>query len=451
MNWHSDILSGLIIGGIYLLIFAAAELWRYFGSPEVEKTRKFVHLSGGLVTLSFSYIFKTHWTILALSIVFFAIIKVTKKYGWLKSVHGVERESSGGLYFPIAIYATFLFNSINGTPHFYLISILVLSISDSLAALIGTSYGFKLYNVEEGKRSLEGSIMFFFSTFIITHTGLLLLTDIGRPESVLAGVYVALLVTGFEAISLGGTDNIFIPIGASYILIKITTKTARTIATEILILFAILLVFYLIAKARKKLGASGLIGTVLLAYGAWTLLKAHWFIPIFTGFVLFNFIDLFVERPKRNDLFQIRSVFYIAIVSFIWILAANYFYGTIDYIFMMPYLLNITANMSVLWGNKAKQDAVKGWIKHTGVILRAIILTAVFVPVQLYFDARLQMVYPLVTSILGIIAGDLIYNYIASRYFTDSPLLIRQRTGFCVNLTVSAMVLVANLFYYNVF
>jgi len=211
LDLTKEIISVLIISTSYIGIFVIAELWRKFGRPDPEKTRKFVHLCSGAICLTFSYLLQSHFTVLLLAASFAAIIWITSKKGWLNSVHGVSRESSGGIYFPIAIYLTFLIANVTEQPHLYLISILVLAVSDTLAALIGISYGNKKFEVEDDKKSLEGTLAFFFATFILVQLCLLLLTDMGRPETVLAGLYVAILVTAIELLSLGGADNLFIP------------------------------------------------------------------------------------------------------------------------------------------------------------------------------------------------------------------------------------------------
>ncbi|HNV72104.1 MAG TPA: hypothetical protein PKO06_20525, partial [Candidatus Ozemobacteraceae bacterium] len=208
-----EVLHAAIVSLIFGATFGIAEFLRLRFTTPVEVTRKFVHLVGGLVSLSFGCLFASHWTLLVLCVLFVALLHVTRSHGLLASVHKVDRVSGGALYHPMAIYGTFCAAQLLGRPEFYLISTMVLSVSDTIAALVGSAYGFKLYKVQEERKSFEGSIMFFVSTFLIAHLGLLLLTPIGRFESVLCGILIAMCVTLFEAISLGGADNLFIPWG----------------------------------------------------------------------------------------------------------------------------------------------------------------------------------------------------------------------------------------------
>ena len=86
--WDSEIGSALIVASLYLGLMGLGEILRGLGLCSQEGTRKFVHLTGGIVSLSFAYVFKSHWTILGLCIGFVSLIVFTKKFGLLPSIHG---------------------------------------------------------------------------------------------------------------------------------------------------------------------------------------------------------------------------------------------------------------------------------------------------------------------------------------------------------------------------
>jgi len=452
-EFNSEIMPILIICGIYTVIFTIAELWRHFGKPAPELTRKFVHLTGGLTALSFAYVFKSHWSVLFLISLFFFIILISKKLNLLKSVHGVDRETSGGIYFPLAVYITFVASRLIGNSDYYFLSILILAVSDSLAALIGTSYGVKKYQVNEERKSIEGSVIFFLSTYIIISAGLLLLTDFGRPESILAGVYIATLVTAFEAISWKGTDNLYIPLGTIYILNKMTDTPSGEIGKQIVIMYSVLLIFYLITMPKKRVSGNALFGISLLGYGAWSLIDFPWFIPVLTGYLLFTYLGFFVEERKHHDPYQIRPVFYILGVSLIWIISGNYYYGTAEYYFTVPFLINFSANMSILWGRKIKissDSKILNRLKNTSVFVRSLILTVIFVPVQSAFDPRLEFIYPLLIVYIVTVLSDLTYHVLSRKIkpLSRENLMIM---GFILSLVFSFSAFLMNLAYYGNF
>ena len=254
MTHLPDWIEALSISGIYLFVLVGCEVWYVFKKPAVENTRKFAHLSAGLVCVCFSYVFESHWYVLGMVTAFVLFMVETKKAGLLHSIHSIQRSSEGSVYFPVAVYVTYLLSAAYDIPHVYVISILVLAISDTLAALVGGAYGQKFYSVKmKGRKSLEGSIAFFLATFIITHLGLLLLSDVGRVESVLCAVLVAMLVTLFESISYGGSDNLFIPLGTWSILAMSTSASASEIVLCIVAAGIVLtLVYFGIFEQKKR-------------------------------------------------------------------------------------------------------------------------------------------------------------------------------------------------------
>ena len=446
MDWNREILLALVIGGCFLTLFILAELWRHFGKPKAESTRKLVHLGGGLVSLSLAYFLKSHWTVLALCVCFVLIIILTKKFGGLNSVHGVDRRSSGGIYYPIAIYLTFLFAvTILQQPHFYLITVLVLSVSDALAALIGKSYGFKFYLVEtETTRSLEGSLIFFLATFLIVHLGLLLLTGIGRAESVLVALLIAVLVTAFESISLEGADNLFIPLGTLFMLSQNTMKPAGALALQFILLGSIFCLVFAICYPTRKLGASGIIGLVLLGYASWAMVEYNWFITFITGIMLIVRTDLFIDRPRnREETHRIQRVFYITVNAFIWMIIANFTKHRHDHLLIIPFITAVTSHLSILWGWKTRFDQFEddrrlpGFLRCAGSLSRAFFLTLIFVPLQILILKELNWYFSLVLVYAGTIASDRIYWLVAERHRGERDRLYFLRMGMAVVLLVS--------------
>ena len=173
MTVPAEVLHTALAGGLVLLLLTVAEIWRCCLKPPVEWTRKLVHVGAGAVAATFPWLLQSHWSVLTLSLVFVILLWWTRSRGLLPSVHNVGRKTQGGLYYPLAIYVLFVIS--HGRPTFYLISMFVLGLSDALAALLGRRYGRLTFAVQEDRRSLEGSAVFFVSTFLCTHLPLLLL------------------------------------------------------------------------------------------------------------------------------------------------------------------------------------------------------------------------------------------------------------------------------------
>ncbi len=277
-----DLRGAAILAGIFLALLVTAELWRRLGSPQPEHTRKLVHLGGGIACLFFPFLVSSPWVVLALSLPLTLLFVAGAKLGFLKSLHGVGRKSRGAEYYPLAVFLVFIMTL--GRPWLYLSAVLVLAVGDAFAALIGSRYGVVRYEVETETKSLEGSLVFLVIAFLAIHLPTLLLTDLSRPVCVLAALLVATLVTGFEAISLEGADNVFVPLAVVIILGKITTKPLSEVIFQNLSLLAICLAVALVVWRFRSFNVAGAITFILFAYGTWSLGSWVWALPVLVGF-----------------------------------------------------------------------------------------------------------------------------------------------------------------------
>ncbi|NQT62207.1 MAG: phosphatidate cytidylyltransferase [Candidatus Marinimicrobia bacterium] len=174
-----------------------------------ELIRKAIHLSSSIIPLSYWFLFERHFTLQI--VIFLALGFLTADYLRLKS-GGIEKmfmrifgsalrqheknNLTGATYvFTGAVVAIFLFPKEIAVP-----ALLILSISDTLAALIGIPFGKHKFL----KKSLEGSTAFFISTAVIL--------AIFFPESTIISLIIAAIVTLAEAYPMNLDDNFLIPI-----------------------------------------------------------------------------------------------------------------------------------------------------------------------------------------------------------------------------------------------
>ncbi|HPQ39071.1 MAG TPA: hypothetical protein PLV45_01745 [bacterium] len=284
LNIGSELFRALAVSGIFLSLIIAADMWHRNGGP-AETTRKLVHIGGGLVCLFFPYVFRSPVTVAILAGAISTLFFVTRKFRLLKGLHGVERSTRGTEYYPVAIFLVFLIAGHD--PWRYIAALSVLAAADGFAALIGTWYGSIRYMVEEDSKSLEGSIGFLIIAFLSVHIPVLLMTSLPRSICLLAALYVALLVTGFEAISLRGTDNLFIPLGVCIILEKITRQTLLEITYQLASLAIICIGLGILARRSRVFNTGGIIALVLFIYGAWSLGSEWWAFPGIAAFLIY--------------------------------------------------------------------------------------------------------------------------------------------------------------------
>src|SRR6185503_17602336 len=87
-----------------LLIITAELLHKKFHWAS-EHSRKFLHVSGGILSLMLPLFFHSHWWVLGLTAIAFIILLITYLKKMLPSVHQVKRYSVGSLLFPLPVYA----------------------------------------------------------------------------------------------------------------------------------------------------------------------------------------------------------------------------------------------------------------------------------------------------------------------------------------------------------
>lgn len=309
-----EVARAALVSALLVLLFVAGEVWRRVWNPPVEYTRKLVHVGGGVVAAVFPWAFAWHWTVLALGAAFGGIIWGTRRLGLLGSVHGVERRSEGGIYYPIAIYLLFLLAG--RQPVFYLIALLVLMVSDTLAALLGTEYGRRIYTVERDHRSLEGSGAFLLATFFVVHLPLLLLTDTARPSTVLIAAQIALTVTILEGVSVGGSDNLVVPLATYFVLVRTAPQTPHFLAGQLAAQVIVTVLVLLLAWRYRFVSMSTAMGLALVVYGAYALGGQEWIIAPALAVLCFTGFYAIARRaaPDAPSGYQIRGLFYVSIV-----------------------------------------------------------------------------------------------------------------------------------------
>jgi phytol kinase len=307
-----EVARAVLVTLFLLLLFAVCEGWRRIGHPPAEWTRKLAHVGAGLVTASFPWLIAWHGTVLLLALGFAGIVYATRRMEWLPSIHGVERRSEGGIYYPAAIYLLFLIAGDH--PVFYLISLLVLMVSDSLAALLGSEYGRAIYLVETDRRSLEGSAVFLLTTFLAVHLPLLLATDTSRGAAVLIAAQIALTVTIFEGISPGGSDNLVVPLATYFLLWMMTPYGAEHIARQLAAQLVITLLVGLLAWRFPILAMSSAMGLALVLYGAYALGGVEWTLAPALAVLCFAAFYRVARRaePGAGGAYHIRTLFYVA-------------------------------------------------------------------------------------------------------------------------------------------
>ena len=182
-----------------------------------EILRKLIHLFDSVIPLSLFYISRENllFILTPLTIIFIILDFSRHHITFLGKIYStffniVTREIeqkrnnvTGASYYLLGcLIVVYFFHDIN----IIISSLLIMSISDSFAALVGVKYGkTKIY----GKKSLEGSFSFFISTIIILY---MFMNNLSTIEY----IYISLLITLVELFSFHRiNDNLTIPVFAA--------------------------------------------------------------------------------------------------------------------------------------------------------------------------------------------------------------------------------------------
>lgn len=202
-----------LVGAIWLI----GRIGKQHGwSAEIQ--RKTVHVGTGLFALALPWLLPSaplFYALLGLAVLVMAVLRLpsiaTGSIG--VALHGVERSSWGDIMLVAAIGTLYFFSDGAAVPVLYVLPLAVLTLSDAAAAVAGSSYGRMHYIIEDGQKSIEGSVVFFMVTWILAMVALLLLSDVPRVNVVLLSLITAAFATVVEADSWRGFDNYFVPVG----------------------------------------------------------------------------------------------------------------------------------------------------------------------------------------------------------------------------------------------
>jgi phytol kinase len=455
------ILLGLIIG---------LRQYQQRCSPHPEVVRKLLHVPMGLLTLSFPWLFDRPLPVVLLAVIAIAGLLALRLYPPLRDrlgsvLGGVGRRSIGEIYFPAAVAILFVLP--HRDPLLFCIPMLILTLADAVAAIIGVRYGRLRYQTLEGQKSAEGSVTFFTIAFFSVHIPLLLLSDTGRAETLLIALIIGLLAMLLEAIAWHGLDNLFLPLGG-YLLLRthlemdIFSLWTRLIVTLVLVMVA------LSWRRRTTLNDSAVLGAAFVGYLSWSIGGWRWLIPpliLFLSYpLLLNWNNLkktdltAMERqmmpwlPENFDIpthnwervHNIYAVLSVAAAGLLWL----FLFGAIDSPestykhteFFYPYTLAFAANLAII--GVAGLSPLNYW--HSPHLIR---VAAYIVKSWLLLFLPLLAIEGIsIHSISGTAAGLIGTALAAIAYYLTQPLLQKRPTDTLNWLCRAAYTAIGSLF-----
>ena len=218
MNW-----LGLLVSFVYIgLVILSAKI---FEKKEKEVSRKYIHIMLGNWWI-IAMIFFNNVLFAAIGPAVFVIINyLSYKKDLIKVMERDEQDGFGTVYYALSLLILAIVSfGILKEPTLGLIPTLVMAYGDGLAAVVGKKAKSKKYKLGGTKKSFAGSLTMFLITFVLIGTYLYFMHSsifFINTHWILISAMMAFCITGIEAASGKGLDNITVPISTLLFLVLI--------------------------------------------------------------------------------------------------------------------------------------------------------------------------------------------------------------------------------------
>lgn len=294
--------------------------------------RKALHVATSAVALSLPWLFDATWPVVVLAAAGLATGLLSRALPPLRRAVGptlraIGPDTVGDFAFPIAVAV--LYGLTAAEPVLYAVPLLLLGLADPAAALADGR--------REGKESTsrEASLAFAAVAFLCVHVPLLVFTPIGRAESLWVAAIVAVLVTLLRGASWRGLDNLFVPLGAYAVLVRLLTLSAPLLAGHAVALVVLVGTAALLRRA-STVGGDGVFGVALVGYLLWALGGTAWLLTPGLFYILYDRVwpggslaeagraEAAPDAPRREERpHTVQNVFSVAAVGMVWLVASR--------------------------------------------------------------------------------------------------------------------------------
>lgn len=219
---NENLLNTIYLAGVFLGLFASAELLYHWLKVKAEITRKYVHIATGLLTMLFPPLVKDPWLVCLLCSSFLVILLTSLRFKLLPSINAVDRKTRGSILYPVIVYCCYLIYFEYNQFIFYYVPILILTFCDPIAALVGKSWPRGRYKTFGHWKTLSGSLSFFITAIITCSCLVVGLENIVWKDAILIALSVAVATTVAEGLTHKGYDNLTIPVSALMALVLLS-------------------------------------------------------------------------------------------------------------------------------------------------------------------------------------------------------------------------------------
>ena len=309
----------LIIFMLFFLLLNKLEKSEKFNS---ELIRKILHIGSGFGGLILPFLFKRKISVIVLGIIFLILligIRIIKnKIMWLKQVIETKnRKTLGDIYFIISILGLWIVSGDNKVT--YALPLVILMFSDAFAALIGEFYSKFKFDTGFGTKSVEGSVVFFLTTYFVCINFFLIFSNLKNINIVLLSLLLSILTMILEVISWNGLDNLFVPFFV-YLFLKLNMNLGTK---ELMYKFWVIVVLFIIIILNRKkttLTRIAQTGSLFFLYLVMIIGGIKWLIPPLIMYLGYYHFTPKVEGQVKDSL---KGLLAIAFSTFVWLVLAT--------------------------------------------------------------------------------------------------------------------------------
>ncbi len=306
----NKIIDLLPLIGLLAAVILTGVLSEFLGLKNIlhpEIGRKVFHFTASICAALSVYLIpnKTLLIVIGFSTTFISFLLI--KFNVLKSIHHSRSKSWGIFYLPL-IYTVLLITLYPAEKQIIFFALIILGISDSLAAIAGSIFSEKHFNLTGDNKTVLGSSIFFVSTFILivvagdsfVRPGYHVLQQFSYTELLLFAFSVSILLTIIEAISSSGTDNFFVPIFSAVLFLVVKENPQNGFVFDLFTGVVLAGAVSLLSIKFKFLTPNGSAATFILAGIIFGLGGWKWSIPIMSFFILSSLLSKIRKRENEK-------------------------------------------------------------------------------------------------------------------------------------------------------
>lgn len=340
----------LALPGIGLSLFLLEKAYRKYNWNNTA-TRKFVHVLIGFMVCLAALLSPGPMPVIVVAAVFLIINFFAVRKNRIKSIH-IDTVSYGTVYYPLAVIILSFWIYRSDKPLF-IICVLLLSVADTVAAIIGRRFARSHFTLVGEKKSLIGAGAMFITAAVIISLGLIAGYQLPVHNAMISALAIAIPVSAIELLSDRGSDNLFVPLLSAFLLKGLLAGLEEQILLGILFASIVAMISYRFAFLDASGAISALIlGTMIFGFGGY---KAAITIMIFFVFSSIlsriskkkkSHIHLQFEKSGQRDYKQVLANGGIPLL----ILIINFLNPVENYIFL--YLTAIAASNADTWATE---------------------------------------------------------------------------------------------------